>query len=206
MKKLLFSLLFILTLSAGYAHAQTQTASQFCQNGSCTYVSLEPLPGLPDCYGPNPPSSCKNPGGSFANLVGNSFKLLIGAGGMIAVVMIVIGALTYMFSDVVGNKTKALARIRNAMWAIVILVSSFLILNTINPELVTFSLNLSSAGNTGSFANTPANTTAPVQQTSAQIQAQQNSCTQTCGSIGGALHPNADGSYTCQCSTGVLPI
>lgn len=56
--------------------------------------------------------------------------------------MIVAGALTYMFSDVVGNKTKAIARIRNAMWGLVILVSSYLILVTINPELTTFNLNL----------------------------------------------------------------
>lgn len=153
MKTLLTSIAILFILSTGLVHAQSQRATQaFCQGGSCTYVPLEPLPGLPDCYGPNPPSSCKNPGGSFGTLVGNSFKLLIGAGALIAIIMIVLGALTYMFSDIAGNKKNALTRIRNAMWAIVILVSSYLILYTINPELVTFNLNLTPASGVGSSA------------------------------------------------------
>lgn len=193
----------LFVLSAGYAHAQTQpgqpqTASQFCTGGSCTYVPLEPLPGLPTSYGPNQ--------GSFPALISSSFTLLIGAGAVIAVVMIVLGALTYMFSDIVGNKTKALARIRNAMWAVVLLVSSYLILVTINPDLVKFSLNLNVANNFTPAPNTPGAAT-PAQQTQAQIQAQQNSCIQTCGSLGGGLHTNVDGSFTCQCTTnGTSPI
>ena len=148
MKTLFLSIVLFLFLSAGYAHAQTQptqTATQFCTGGSCTYVPLEPLPGLPTSYGPNQ--------GSFPTLIGNAFKLLIGAGAVIAVVMIVLGALTYMFSDIVGNKTKALSRIRNAMWAVVLLVSSYLILVTINPELVKFNLNLNGANNNGAAQN-----------------------------------------------------
>jgi hypothetical protein len=144
MKTFLISATLFLLLSAGYAHAQTQpatqTATQFCTGGSCTYVPLEPLPFLPNCFGPNCAAGKTN--GSFASLIGGSFKLLIGAGGVIAVVMIVLGALTYMFSDIVGNKKKALDRIRGAMWAVVLLVSSYLILYTINPELLTFNLNL----------------------------------------------------------------
>lgn len=71
--------------------------------------------------------------------------------------MIVLGALTYMFSDVVGNKKNALARIRNAMWGVVILVSSYLILYTINPELVTFNLALTPSRNYNTSPNTTQN-------------------------------------------------
>lgn len=130
MKRLFLILAFLLLLSGGYAQAQT-----FCQGGSCTYTSLEPLPGLPSTFGPN--------SGSFPELVSKSFQLLLGAGAAIAVVMLIIGALTYMFSDVITDKFKAKERIRNTMWAIVLLVSSYLILNTINPDLVTFKLNFS---------------------------------------------------------------
>jgi hypothetical protein len=85
--------------------------------------------------------------------------LFIGAGAAIAIVMLVLGALTYMFSDIAKNKTGALSRIRNAMWAIVLLLSSYLILNTINPDLVKFKLNLSATG------TTQAPTTPAAQQT-----------------------------------------
>ncbi len=141
MKKLLVSLMFLFILSGGYAHAQT-TNPAFCKNGTCTYIALEPLPigGYTNCYG-GANEVCKNPV-SFQSLVSNSFKLLLGAGATIAVVMLIIGALTYMFSDILHKRVNALARIRGAMWAIVLLVSSYLILNTINPDLVTFKLDL----------------------------------------------------------------
>lgn len=155
MKKLFISAALFVLLSVGYAHAQTQTASQFCTGGSCTYVPLEPIYGLPGCYGPTPPANCKNPStGSFASLIPSTFKLLIGAGALVAIIMIVLGALTYMFSDIAGNKNKALSRIRNAMWAVVLLVSSYLILYTINPDLVELKLNLSTSGNFTPSPNT----------------------------------------------------
>ena len=141
MKKLLLSLMILFVLSGSYAHAQTPP-EPFCKNGTCTYIALEPLPiaGYENCYG-GANKDCKNPV-SFQSLVSNSFKILLGAGATIAVVMLIIGALTYMFSDVVGHKTKAIARIRGAMWAIVLLVSSYLILYTVNPDLITFKLYL----------------------------------------------------------------
>ncbi len=184
------------TGTGGSGTSQTgtnQTASQFCTGGSCTYVPLEPINGLPGCYGPNPPSTCKNAStGSFASLIPATFKILIGGGAIIAVVMIVLGALTYMFSDVVGNKTKALSRIRNAMWAVVLLVSSYLILNTINPDLTKLSLTLNTSGN---FNTSPsAQTTSGTTLTTAQIQAIEKSCTD----IGQTAHKNSDGTYACK--------
>jgi len=153
-------------------------SNTFCSGGSCTYVPLEPLPLLPDCYGPNCTALGKTGGGSFEGLIGNSFKLLIGAGAMIAVIMIVLGALTYMFSDIVGNKKKALERIRGAMWAIVLLVSSYLILFTINPELVTFNLELVSQNTPPQSQQMPANSynipAPPTQQELSACQAQTN--------------------------------
>lgn len=155
MKKLIL-LSFALCLFAAPAvavHAQTAgyvTPSQgknpniFCQDdnkgsSACTYVPLEPLPFLTNKYGPE--------SGSIGTFIGQGFKLIIGAGAVIAVAIIVLGALTYMFSDVAGNKKDALARIRNGMWGIVILLSSYLILYTINPELVTFNLKLTPLNN-----------------------------------------------------------
>lgn len=134
--------------------AQGKNPNIFCQGGSCTYVPLEPLPFLPEKYGPS--------SGSIGDWVTKGFRFLISAGAIVAVVMIVLGALTYMFSDVVGNKTKAIARIRNAMWGLVILVSSYLILYTINPELTSFNLNFQLLNNYDkSTHNTSSSSAAP---------------------------------------------
>lgn len=190
MKTLFASAVLFLILTAGYAHAQTQQTSQFCTGGTCTYVPLEPLPCLAGSTG------CKNGAldtSSIASAIPNAFKLLIGAGAIIAVVMIVLGALTYMFSDIAGNKKNALTRIRNAMWAIVILVSSYLILYTINPDLVTFKLNLSVVGNYSTTPN-PTGSTPATQLTDAQKQALQNQCAAQSKTV----KINPDGTYSCQ--------
>lgn len=158
--------------------------STFCTGGSCTYEPLEPLPYLPNKYGPE---------NSFASAIPGIFKLLIGAGATIAVVMIVLGALTYMFSDIVGNKNKALNRIRSAMWAIVLLVSSYLILATINPELVTFNLKLKTVDNFMKSPD-PISDATPAQMTQDQYQAALNQCIQG----GKTMHQKSDGTPICQ--------
>jgi hypothetical protein len=158
--------------------------SSFCTGGSCTYEPLEPLPYLPNKYGPE---------NSFASAIPGIFKLLIGGGATIAVVMIVLGALTYMFSDIVGNKKKALDRIRGAMWAIVLLVSSYLILATINPDLVTFSLKLKTADNFMKSPD-PIIDATPAQMTQDQYQAALNQCIQG----GKTMRQRPDGTPICQ--------
>lgn len=162
----------------------------FCTGGSCTYVPLEPLPGLPSQYGPGQ--------GSIQSWIGQGFTLLIGAGALVAIIMIVLGALTYMFSDIAGNKKNALARIRNAMWAIVILVSSYLILYTINPDLLTFNLNIKTSGNFNTAPNSTGSTAqTQAQQASAQPQAQLapdqiNTCL-----AGGGYYTQVSGNWAC---------
>ncbi len=215
MKKTLltFFVFFAFAASAALVNAQTQTitptngvnSNTFCTGGTCTYVPLEPLPGLPNTYGPQ---------NSFASLIPSAFKLLIGAGAVIAVIMLVLGALTYMFSDIVGNKKKALDRIRGAMWAIVLLVSSYLILVTINPDLVKFTLNLNTTSNftpaSGTTGTTPAAST-PAQIPSNTIYSSAGPVTLPSGtavplsgftnlcetSFKGKVQIGADGSYFC---------
>lgn len=145
MKKLLLSLAVLFVLSGSYAHAQTPA---FCKGGTCTYIALEPLPlgaDYQNCYG-GVNEKCSNPV-PFQALVTRGFQLLLGVGSTVAVVMLVMGALTYMFSDVLNSKKNALGRIRNAMWAIVLLVSSYLILYTINPDLISFKLAINPTNN-----------------------------------------------------------
>lgn len=155
--------------NTGTGGGAQSTSQPFCTGGKCTYVALEPIPGLPDCYGPNPPAKCLNATtDNFAGWVANGFKIFIGVGALVAIIMLIIGAMTYMFSDVVGKKKDALDRIRAAMWGIVLLLSSYLILFTINPDLTIFkaiklqdNFNTQPAAGTGAQApaTTPSGTT-----------------------------------------------
>ena len=184
----------VLINNIGNTAADNSDSNAFCKGGACTYVPLEPLPTLPGYYGPNPPANCVNPSTqSFASAMPSIFKLLIGAGALVAIIILVLGALTYMFSDIAGNKKRAIDRIRNAMWAIVLLLSSYLILYTVNPDLVMFKLDL---GGTSNFDASPAapGTALPQQMTQAQLQAQQNQC----ANGGKSVRFGADGSLICQ--------
>ena len=70
------------------------------------------------------------------------FKLGIGIASVLAVLMITIGGLQYMTSDKVQLITDAKTTIVSALWGLVLVLASFLLLQTINPNLVNFSLNL----------------------------------------------------------------
>ena len=70
------------------------------------------------------------------------FKLGIGIASVLAVLMITIGGLQYMTSDKVQLITDAKTTIISALWGLVLVLASFLLLQTINPNLVNFNLNL----------------------------------------------------------------
>lgn len=66
------------------------------------------------------------------------FKLGIGIAVTLAIFMIVFGGIKYMISDVPGVKVDAKSDIKNALLGLLLVLSSWLILNTINPDLVKF--------------------------------------------------------------------
>jgi hypothetical protein len=118
------------TFGGGAGAGTGAVRKQATSGGVLNYTPLEPLPGLE-----NVQSGRLN----FANLLESFFTILISIGGLLAVLMLIIGGITYMVSDVVHKKTAALKRIQAAIWGILLLVASWLILNTINPQLLTFS-------------------------------------------------------------------
>lgn len=68
------------------------------------------------------------------------FRLGIGLAVTLAIVMIVYGGIQYMVSDVPGIKVNAKETIKNAILGLLLVLASWLILYTINPELVRFNL------------------------------------------------------------------
>jgi len=63
------------------------------------------------------------------------YTFALGFGTLLAMAMIIFGAVEYTLSEAVTKKEDAKDRIMGAVWGLVLLLTATLILNTINPEL-----------------------------------------------------------------------
>ncbi len=127
--------------SGGSGGSGTQSSAYDGQGNITNYVPLEPLPGL---------AQFETGNSSFGQLLTGLFKILITIGALITVGTFVYAGVVYMTSEVVGNKKNALSRIQASLLGLFVLIASWLILSTINTQLVTFgsgSLNLNPAQN-----------------------------------------------------------
>ncbi len=158
------------------------------------YEPLEPLPGF-DQSGQT----------DFSTFLNSLFKIAIAAGAIIAVAMLVYSGIVYMVSGAIGTKSAALKRIQASLWGLLLLISSYLLLYTINPRLV-------GQNPDGTISATPTVQTAPVQNPSlsggtscnggvlttastdtSSIQSFQNSCRTKQGSV----VPASGGTFVC---------
>jgi hypothetical protein len=105
-----------------------QTINGKVQGCALGYTPLEPIPGFT--------SNTLD----FQSLLNSVFKILFTVGALLAVLMLTIGGVEYMVAESVGKKAGALHRAQNALWGMLLLAASYLILNTINPQLLTFNL------------------------------------------------------------------
>jgi hypothetical protein len=101
-------------------------------NGNLSYTPLEPLP----CIG----TSCSTPT-DLPSYLAIIFKILIVVGALMAVGALAVSGVTMMFSEVSSNLTAAKSRAQAAVWGLVIIAASYLFLQTINPQLVSFNFN-----------------------------------------------------------------
>lgn len=67
------------------------------------------------------------------------FPLAIGLAALLAVIMITIGGIEYTFSAVPGMKGDGLKKIQEAIWGLLLALAAYLILYTINPDLINLS-------------------------------------------------------------------
>lgn len=72
----------------------------------------------------------------IADYVTGVYRFLIGASTIIAIIMIMIGGLQYVIAAGGGDVGKAKERIKNAIIGLVLLLSVYTILYTVNPQLV----------------------------------------------------------------------
>ncbi|MBY0376503.1 D-alanyl-D-alanine carboxypeptidase family protein [Patescibacteria group bacterium] len=80
--------------------------------------------------------------GIYLNIM---IKIIIGIAAVLAMVMIVIGGIEYMTSELISSKEAGKQRITNAVFGLILAMASYLILNTINPDLLKTDLNIQQA-------------------------------------------------------------
>ena len=107
------------------------------------YILLAPLPcqrGDAGCVCDGPKCELKtfnpeqtNPLSAYLNLM---IKLIIGLAAVMAVVMIVIGGLEYMTSELMHSKEHGKERITNAILGLLLALGAYTLLFTINPDLL----------------------------------------------------------------------
>jgi hypothetical protein len=141
------SLIFVSNVHFVQAQTPTDSASTQTTNTDNSYTLLEPLPLGGDL---TQASKTVDLGTYIPALV----KLIIGIAGALAVLRIVMGGITYMTSDAFDKKSDAKETINNAIIGLLLAMSAYVILYTINPNLVNFNISVNglkvgSALNTG---------------------------------------------------------
>lgn len=126
------TIISIIGLVGLVVHAQTLELITQTETARCgpqptgEYILCEQIPGFPTRFG------------GVADFIGALFRYSLMIGGIVVFLRIIYGGLTYIFSG--GNPAKqndARDVIWQAIWGLALLLGSYLILNTINPELVT---------------------------------------------------------------------
>jgi len=118
----------------------------FAQNSDINYVPLSPIEGTTAGFcDPNqtPARRALNPNcevNSLTRYLPQLFTLSIQIAAVLAVIMITVGGIEYIGSESLGTKADGKKKITNAIIGLLLIVGSWVILNTINPRLLNFNL------------------------------------------------------------------
>ena len=93
------------------------------------YAPLESIPGLTDKISTSTPIN-------LAEFLNSGFSFLVGISVVIAVVMITIGGFQYLTSAASGSKEDAKSKIQNSVKGLLLILLTYIILYTINPDTV----------------------------------------------------------------------
>ena len=95
---------------------------------------------------------------NFEGFLNLAFKIGLAVAATLAVVMITIGGFQYMTTDSIGNKTEGRNKIQDAIIGLLIALLIWLILFTINPDLLKFNLDIDPAKKTEPLKKPTVNT------------------------------------------------
>ncbi len=121
--KILFSIVLFVFLAPVFTSAV-----------NINYTPLAPIPGTGDCPTSDPnclPAKVQNLGGYLRGI----YMTGVALAGLFVVFSIVRGGFTLLFTDSVLGKTEGKGMILHALGGLLIVFSSFLLMNTINPQL-----------------------------------------------------------------------
>jgi hypothetical protein len=104
-----------------------------CNNGTCQYQMLAPIPGL--LGDPSGKYIVTQDSKSLCSLLNQWFRIGIALAGMLAVVMIVLGGFQYATTDSLFDKSEGKEKIQSALWGLILALTTWLVLSTINPAL-----------------------------------------------------------------------
>jgi hypothetical protein len=98
------------------------------------YTVITPLPGIGD----------GDTGGkvNLTTYFSSAFNLIVGIAAALAFIYITVGGIIYATSDAISGKTDGRGYIENAVWGLLLVIGSWVILNTLNPQILNFSLVL----------------------------------------------------------------
>lgn len=115
--------------------ADTWTAPGPCPEG--TFCPLAPIPGLTDTSATSVVQSQ-----DLASFFNNLYKYLIGLAAAFAVIEIIWGGLEISTKDSVSKQSDGKARIQQALFGLLLVLSPVLVFSIINPSILNLSLNL----------------------------------------------------------------
>lgn len=105
------------------------------------YTFLEPLPGINECSNQNFTSPCQDV--TLSSYLGWLYKFALAAAAFLAVLMIVIGGIQMIVGGASETaRSDGKKRIEQAIWGLLLAITAWLILYSINPDLVKTGLTI----------------------------------------------------------------
>jgi hypothetical protein len=121
-------LVLLCLLVPSLSFAQTTTSSTA---GNTAFVSLTQFPQI----------QALSESSNFATFINTFYKILIGVGSALAVIMIMIAGVQFMTSrGSVTSNEKAKSRIQNAIFGLILLLSPVIVFTIINPSILKLNL------------------------------------------------------------------
>jgi hypothetical protein len=112
-----------------------------CVGSTCKYTLLAPIGNL---LGEGGIYTITQNTNGLCSLFNTWFRVGIALAGLFAVVMIVLGGIEYATTDSLFNKSEGKSKVENAVFGLLLALTTWLIINTINPALTNCNLNATS--------------------------------------------------------------
>lgn len=111
----------------------------YAQAKDSDYTFLAPLPGTSKTSETCTGTTCKT---DLQKYLPGAFNLSVAIAAVLAFIMITFGGITYAVSDSISGKEDGKKYIENALWGLLLVIGAYIILYTINPQILDFKLSI----------------------------------------------------------------